>query len=80
MNAKIDLKSALCGVAIGVLAFLAIGAANSPTNPIGRYQASGGAGFFLIIDTTTGKVWGSNLSGANYNKTDAGFWDAKVEK
>lgn len=79
MTTKINLKSLLGGVAIGVLGILAVGAAN-PDNPTQRYQISTGTGFAVIIDTTTGKVWGANLSAANFNTTQAGFWDSKVEK
>ena len=77
MNTKIDLKSALCGLAVGVLAMLAIGAATS-SNAIGRYQVSSSSGFVTIIDTTTGRAWGGNIS--MLSSTQAGFWEPKVDQ
>ncbi len=79
MTTKIDLKSLLGGVAIGVLGVLAIGAAN-PNNPPQRYQISTDSGFAMIIDTATGKVWGANLSASRFLTIQDGFWDPKVEK
>jgi hypothetical protein len=57
MKTQIDIKSVLCGVAIGVLAVFAIGAGTS-SNQFGRYQAVTGTGYALLVDTVTGKVWG----------------------
>jgi hypothetical protein len=74
MNTKIDLKSALCGLAIGVLAMLVIAAAES-SNPVGRYQVAGGAGSFTIVDTVTGQAWGAST--ASIQGAQAGFWDKK---
>ena len=51
---KLNIKSVLMGIAAGVLATLVIGATDLSTNPIGRYQIAGGAGFFVVIDTATG--------------------------
>jgi hypothetical protein len=79
MNTKIDLKSALCGLAVGVLAMLVIGAA-TPSNAIGRYQVASGSGFVTIIDTTTGRAWGANLASPGWAKIDAGFWESKVDQ
>jgi len=78
MTTKIDLKSALCGLALGVLAMLAIGA-TGPTNAIGKYQIATGAGFVTIVDTTTGQAWGANLSAPppGFQGVPAGFWDKK---
>jgi hypothetical protein len=79
MNTKIDLKSALCGLAVGVLAMLAIGAA-TPSNAIGRYQVASGSGFVTIIDTTTGRAWGANLTTPGVQTMYQGFWDQKVDQ
>ena len=62
MKTQIDLKSLLCGLAIGVLAMFAVGATTS-TAP-GRFQIAGSPPIFLLVDTTTGKVWTSNFSAA----------------
>jgi len=61
MKIQIDPKSALCGIIIGVLATFAIGAGTSP-NQIGRFQTAGGGGFFLTIDTVTGKTWQAGMN------------------
>ena len=77
MNTKIDLKSALCGLAVGVLAMLAIGAA-TPSNAIGRYQVSGGSSVCTILDTTTGRAWAASLS--TITGTQTGFWEPKIDQ
>jgi hypothetical protein len=74
MHTKIDLKSALCGLALGVLAMLVIGAAE-PSNQPGRYQVAGGAGSFAVVDTVTGQVWAANT--ASLNAPQPGFWEKK---
>ncbi len=71
---KIDLKSALCGLALGVLAVLAIGAAE-PSSPVGKYEVAGGAGSFVIVDTATGQAWGATLG--SLGGPQPGFWDKK---
>jgi hypothetical protein len=80
MTTKIDLKSALCGLALGILAMLAIGASGSP-NAVGKYQVATGAGFVTIIDTTTGQAWGANLSAPppGFQGIPGGFWDKKTQ-
>lgn len=80
MNLKIDLKSALCGLAVGVVAVFAIGAADSPSSPVGKYQAAGGSGFFLIVDTTSGKAWFANVAANNLTRMDTGFFETKEPK
>ncbi len=77
MNAKIDVKSALVGLAVGVVAILALGAA-SPSSSIGRYRVAGNTPYFLLVDTTTGKVWAGNFQ-AGLRNTDADFFNAKSE-
>ena len=76
MKAQIDLKSVLCGVAIGVLAVVAIGAATS-SNETGRYQVSAGQGAAVIVDTRTGQAWGYCPQTTALYKTDGNFWDPK---
>ncbi len=76
MNTKIDLKSALFGLAVGVLGVLVVGAA-SPSNPNGRYQIAGGAGSFAVVDTATGQAWGANTTSL---QVMPGFWEQKSDK
>ncbi len=63
MKITIDLKSALCGLAIGVVAVLSIGAGTS-SNPAGKYKIvtgiSEGKGYAIMVDTQTGQAWGYN--------------------
>ncbi|MCW5552649.1 MAG: hypothetical protein KIS67_10895 [Verrucomicrobiae bacterium] len=77
MNSKIDFKSALGGLAVGVLAMLAIGATDGSSNRTGRFQTAGGAGFFITTDTVTGQSWFANVSAANMTHVDKGFFDKK---
>jgi hypothetical protein len=60
MKTQIDLKSAVCGLFIGIITMLAVGAGES-SNQIGRYQIAGGNGQFIIVDTTTGQEWEGNF-------------------
>jgi hypothetical protein len=80
MNLKIDRKSALCGLAIGVIITLGIGAADSPSNAVGRYQVAGSLNYFLIIDTATGKVWTGNFPSNGSRGADADFFEPKTGK
>lgn len=75
MKTQIDLKSALCGLAVGVLVMLAIGAGTS-TNEVGKYQISSAATFAVILDTQTGQAW-KYVPTANNQSTDSNFFDAK---
>jgi hypothetical protein len=78
---KIDTKSLLCGILMGVSVILCIGADDSPSSALcGRYQivTVNGAGMqpnALILDTTTGKVWGADLS--RIWKNDSNFFEPK---
>jgi hypothetical protein len=76
MKAQIDIKSVLCGVAIGVLAVCAIGAATS-SNDVGRYTVSAGQTSAVILDTKTGQAWGFFPQNTSQNRMDGSFWDAK---
>ena len=77
MNAKIDLKSALFGLGVGVLAMLAVGAASS-SHQVGRYRIAASAPHCWILDTATGKVWGANCSNVSAGP-DGAFLQPKVE-
>jgi hypothetical protein len=75
MNTKIDIKSAIIGLGVGVLVTLGIAAASSPS-AVGRYQIAGTSNHGLIIDTATGQVWrGYFLS--HEGGTDADFFKPK---
>jgi len=56
MKIQIDIKSALCGLIIGVAAMFALGADSSSSNQVGRYQISTGQTSNLMVDTITGKA------------------------
>jgi hypothetical protein len=77
MNKRIDLKSAVAGLAIGLTIMLATGAATPKPTAIGRFQISGTASHAVVIDTATGQVWSAFLQ-QNAGKTDGDFWQAKV--
>ena len=76
MNTKIDTKSALIGLGVGVLITLGIAAASSPGS-VGRYQVSGTGNHGLVIDTATGQVW-SGYFLSNQGKTDSDFFQPKI--
>jgi hypothetical protein len=80
MKTQIDIKSVLCGVAIGVLAVFAIGAGTS-SNQVGKYQVTStgngtGGWLSIMVDTQTGESWGVDFSRNAVQKPDK-FWDAK---
>ena len=84
-NTTIDIKSALIGLAVGVLVTVGVGAAASSDRPVGRYQMvsnpnNGGQGgsHSLIIDTVTGKVWLGFLSSSG--KSDNEFFQPKTSE
>jgi hypothetical protein len=73
MKINLDLKSAVCGLLIGVLAMLAIGAGTSSSDT-GRYQVSGGEqGCAVMVDTRTGKAWAFQAATTMQFKRDANF-------
>jgi hypothetical protein len=80
MTLKIDLKSAACGLAVGVVTMFVIGAADSPAVAVGRYQIAGSLNYFLIVDTTSGKVWTGNFPSNGSRGADPDFFDAKTGK
>jgi hypothetical protein len=82
MKPKIDLKSCLIGVLLGIAAMLVVAAESPPqSNQVERYQITGSLSYFMILDTKTGKVWTQNLpSNSNHGvprDPDADFFTAK---
>ena len=76
MNTKIDIKSALVGLAVGILVTLGIGATSLPAS-VGRYQIAGTGNHGLIIDTATGQVWRGYFPSSSGN-TDGDFFTPKM--
>lgn len=75
MKTKLDLKSALLGVGLGIVITLGVAATTAP-GLVGRYQVGGTGNHGLVIDTVTGQVWSAYLP-AHEGKTDAGFYTPK---
>ena len=75
MNAKIDVKSALLGLVLGMIATVAIGAASSP-GQVGRYQIGGTSNRGFVIDSVTGRVW-SSYFGSSVGTSDKNFFQPK---
>lgn len=73
---KIDLRSVLLGLLLGVVTVFAIGAGEPPNN-VGKYQTTGGAGFFVILDTETGQAWFANVASPGLTGVNVGFWEKK---
>ena len=76
MKIQIDIKSALFGLALGVVAMSAIGAGTSASEA-GRYQVSVGQDFFAVVDTKTGEVWGHEANTSGLGGKDGHIWNAK---
>jgi len=77
MKTQLNFKSVFCGLLIGVLATLAIGAGVA-TNETGRFQAVIGSNIGLLVDTQTGKVWTKCWPTTAELKTDADFSEPKL--
>jgi hypothetical protein len=83
MKIQIDLKSAVCGLIIGVAAMFAMGADSSSSSQVGKYQISSsyaptGNAVITIIDTTTGEVWSHPTGTEGEGGTRLNnFWDKK---
>jgi hypothetical protein len=75
MKIQIDLKSAVCGLAVGIAAMFVMGADSS--NPVGKYQIATGQNSSVIVDTTTGKAWAFQPISTSDFKNSPNFWDAK---
>jgi hypothetical protein len=77
MKIQIDLKSAVCGLIIGVAAMFALGA-DSSSNQAGKYQVTVGANDVYVLDTQTGEVWAHEptTDGEGGNRASK-FWDTK---
>jgi hypothetical protein len=82
MKTKIDIKSAVIGLAVGVLLALGVAATTSSGSPAGRYQLvsnanNGGLGgsYCMVIDTLTGKVWAAYAPASG--KSDEDFFQPK---
>ena len=82
MKTQIDLKSAVCGLIVGVAAMFALGMDSSSANQVGRYQVQtcpgNPSGFAVLVDTSTGKVWMANGT-ANQLRSDSDFFDPKLK-
>ena len=79
MKTQIDIKSALCGLAVGIVAMLALGATDAASNRFSRYQCSSGSNIMLIVDTTTGQAWGLQPGGVTLTGSPGGFFDKKAD-
>lgn len=79
MKVQIDLKSALCGLVMGIFVMLVIGAGSTAReNENGRYQVATEGNVALVIDTWTGKAWGKCWSSVAEFQSDPYFFEIKV--
>jgi hypothetical protein len=78
MNVKIDIKSALLGLALGIAATVAV-AATTSSGSVGRYQIAGTANHGLVLDTITGQVWSAFFL-PNEGKTDPDYFQPKLSE
>lgn len=76
MNTKLDIKSALIGLCIGIIVMLSLAATNSP-GPVGRYQIAGTGNHGLLVDTATGQVWRGYFISSG-GSTDGDFFTPKI--
>ncbi len=76
MKTKIEIKSAVIGLGIGVLVTLGIAAASS-SDRVGRYQIAGTGNHGLVIATATGQVWRGYFP-SHEGGTDGDFFKPKL--
>jgi hypothetical protein len=77
-NTKIDIKSTVIGLLLGVVVMVTIGAQRQRVdqdNPIGRYQVTSSERYGFVVDTVTGQVWYGLAAQAN---SDPNFRDKKT--
>jgi|GEM_PF-1793244 hypothetical protein len=79
MKTQINLKSAFCGLALGILIMLALGA-GTYSNEIGRYQIATEGNIALVIDTKTGQVWAKGWQSLVGFNSDTNFSDPKINQ
>jgi hypothetical protein len=78
MKTRIDIKSALIGLSLGVLVALGVGAASPPISvSVGRYQVACAGNDGLIIDTATGQAWRAHFP-PDRGTTDGDFFTPKI--
>ena len=75
MNLKLDLKSIVAGLVLGVVVMCAVGA-GTPKTDTGRYRLAGSTPYFLLVDSVTGQVWAGNFQ-SGLKPTDADFFAPK---
>ena len=78
MKTQFDLKSGLCGLALGMLGMLALGAGTVSSQP-GRYQIATEGSVALLVDTETGQVWMKCWRNADEFKSDEDFSEPKLQ-
>ena len=78
MNLKIDLRSALVGLVMGIGVMLALGAGESSGSPVGRYQVAGAGVHFMLTDTVTGQTWCANIATPPIAGVAPGFFERKL--
>jgi hypothetical protein len=79
MKTYLDLKSALCGLVLGIFVMLVIGAGTAARETeTGRFRIATGANVAVVIDTQTGRVWSKCWASTAEFKTDADFSDSKL--
>lgn len=77
---NINLKSAVIGLLIGIVAILVVGAGEEPAGKVGKYQITGGSGFFVIISTETGQAWFANMASPGVTGIGPDFWNKKPDR
>ena len=76
---QFDVKSALLGLAAGVLLVLTLGAQSlAPASQIGRFKMATMDNNAFVIDTATGRVWRGYYHAGSGGNTDGEFLKAKT--
>ena len=76
MKIQIDIKSALVGLACGVVVTFLVAAA-APGGAVGRYQIAASQQNGMVLDTVTGQVWSYFFSSGG-GRTDKSFYEPKL--
>jgi len=80
---KIDVKSCVIGLLLGICLMLVIGAGGNGSSEVGRYRISAAGdspSYCFVIDTATGRTWRrqSPTQGSYYGCPED--WDKKAGK
>jgi hypothetical protein len=78
MKLKVDYKSVVVGLALGLLMAGVLGASLAQEQVSGRFQMQTNEGHAFVLDTRTGEVW-EKFEGTSGGDDSADFLNPKID-